>query len=57
RVDKFRELFLFYVHILSRQPIRGTEITSLRFYNGVANYYNVFILDGRVIIVTSYYKL
>lgn len=57
RVDKFRELFLFYVYVLSGQPVRGTEITSLRFRNGVANYRNVFVLDGRVITVTSYYKL
>ncbi|THZ70556.1 hypothetical protein D6C84_10425 [Aureobasidium pullulans] len=57
RVDKFRELFLFYVHVLSGQPARGTEITSLRFRNGVANHRNVFVLDGRVMTVTSYHKL
>ncbi|CAD0097291.1 unnamed protein product [Aureobasidium mustum] len=56
RVDKFRELFLFCVHVLSGQPARGTEITSLRFRNGVANHRNVFVLDGRVMTVTSYHK-
>ncbi|CAD0021224.1 unnamed protein product, partial [Aureobasidium pullulans] len=55
-VDKFRELFLFCVHVLSGQPARGTEITSLRFRNGVANHRNVFVLDGRVMTVTSYHK-
>ncbi|KAG9977930.1 hypothetical protein KCU98_g9749, partial [Aureobasidium melanogenum] len=56
RVDKFRELFLFCVHVLSGQPARGTEITSLRFRNGVANHRNIFVLDGRVMTVTSYHK-
>lgn len=56
RVDKFRELFLFCVHVMSGQPARGTEITSLRFRNGVANHRNVFVLDGRVMTVTSYHK-
>lgn len=56
RVDKFRELFLFCVHVSSGQPARGTEITSLRFRNGVANHRNVFVLDGRVMTVTSYHK-
>ncbi|CAD0100425.1 unnamed protein product [Aureobasidium mustum] len=56
RVDKFRELFIFCVHVLSGQPARGTEITSLRFRNGVANHRNVFVLDGRVMTVTSYHK-
>ncbi|KAG9886428.1 hypothetical protein KCU98_g17623, partial [Aureobasidium melanogenum] len=56
RVDKFRELFMFCVHVLSGQPARGTEITSLRFRNGVANHRNVFVLDGRVMTVTSYHK-
>ncbi|KAH0346116.1 hypothetical protein KCU83_g7541, partial [Aureobasidium melanogenum] len=46
--DAQRELFLFCVHVLSGQPARGTEITSLRFRNGVANHRNVFVLDGRV---------
>ncbi|CAD0100770.1 unnamed protein product, partial [Aureobasidium mustum] len=55
-VDKFRELFIFCVHVLSGQPARGTEITSLRFRNGVANHRNVFVLDGRVMTVTSYHK-
>jgi hypothetical protein len=56
KVNKFRKLILFYMHILSGQPARGTEVTSLRFRNAVADLCNVFIIDGRVMTVTSYYK-
>lgn len=56
KVDKFRKLFLFCVHVSSGQPARGTEVTSLRFRNGVANHRNVFVTDGRVMTVTSYHK-
>ena len=56
KVDRFQKLLLFCVHLMSGQPARGTEITSLRFRNGVGNARNVFVLDGRVMTVTSYHK-
>ena len=34
KVDRFRELLLFCIHITRGQPARGTEITSIRFRNG-----------------------
>jgi hypothetical protein len=55
QVDRFLEHLLLLVHLTSGQPARGTEIISLRHVN-TTHYRNVFIEDGLVAIVTSYYK-
>jgi len=34
KIDRFRELLLFYIHLTGGQPARGTEMTTLRFKNG-----------------------
>ena len=56
RVNDFRSLLLFCVHTTGGQPARGTEITSIRFQNGLLQDRNVFIIDGDVVIVTRYHK-
>jgi hypothetical protein len=55
QVDRFLEHLLLLVHLTSGQPTRGTEIISLRHVN-TTHHWNVFIEDGLVAIVTSYYK-
>lgn len=56
RVDRFRELLLFCVHVTGGQPARGTEITSLRFRNGYMQDRNVFVMHGHIVVVTRYHK-
>jgi hypothetical protein len=56
KVDRFRELLLFCVHIAGGQPARGTEITSIRFRNGFQQDRNVFAIQGHMVIVTRYHK-
>jgi hypothetical protein len=56
KVDRFRELLLFCVHVTGGQPARGTEITSIRFRNGFQQDRNVFAIQGHMVVVTRYYK-
>ena len=56
RVDQFRKLLLFCVHVTGGQPARGSEILSLRFKNGCLQDRNVFVVDGVVMTVTRYNK-
>ncbi|KAG6038783.1 hypothetical protein E4U39_008020, partial [Claviceps sp. Clav50 group G5] len=56
RVDSFRKLLLFCVHVTGGQPARGPEILSLRFKNGCVRPRNIFLLDGYVMTVTFYNK-
>jgi hypothetical protein len=56
KVDKFRKLLLFCVHVTGGQPARGSEILSLRFKNGCVRDRNIFLLDGYVMSVTFYNK-
>ncbi|KAG6054774.1 hypothetical protein E4U32_006692 [Claviceps aff. humidiphila group G2b] len=56
RVDLFRKLLLFRVHVTGGQPARGTEVLSLRFKNGCVRPRNIFLLDGYVMTVTFYNK-
>jgi hypothetical protein len=49
QVDSFLERILLIVHITGGQPARGTELTSLKFYNsthGIRR--SVFIKNGLV---------
>jgi superfamily II DNA helicase RecQ len=56
KVDRFRELLLFCIHVTGGQPARGTEITSIRFRNGFQQDRNVFAIQGHMVIVTRYHK-
>jgi hypothetical protein len=56
KVDLFRELLLFCVHVTGGQPARGTEITSIRFRNGFQQDRNVFAIQGHMVVVTRYHK-
>ncbi|KAI7286249.1 hypothetical protein KC352_g4971 [Hortaea werneckii] len=56
RVDRFRELLFFCVHVTGGQLARGTEITSLRFRNSFMQDRNVFVMHGHMVIVTRYRK-
>jgi superfamily II DNA or RNA helicase len=56
KVKQLMEQLLILVHITGGQPARGTEIAILRHFNAQQNMRNVYIQDGRVIIVTRYHK-
>jgi len=55
-VDRFRELLLFATHLLMGQPARGTEITTVRYRNGVLQDRNLFVIDGVFTMVVRYHK-
>jgi hypothetical protein len=44
KLDQFRELLLFCVHVTGGQPAYGTEITMIRFRNGFQQDRNVFVI-------------
>ena len=44
KLDQFRELLLFCVHVTGGQPACGTEITTIRFRNGFQQDRNVFAI-------------
>jgi hypothetical protein len=56
-IKRFLELLLFACHVTSGQPGRGTEVTTIRRVNGLLQDRNVFVVDGRVMIITCYHKL
>ena len=56
RYKRFLELILILVHITAGQPARGTEITSLRYCNWLTVPRNIYMLDGQVMLVTTYHK-
>lgn len=56
QVDRFRELLVGGVHIEQGQPGRGSEITTMRFRNGVLQDRNIFIVSGAVMTVVRYHK-
>ena len=56
KVDRFRELLLFCIHVTGGQPARGTEITSIRFRNGFQQDRNIFAIQGHMVVVTRYHK-
>jgi hypothetical protein len=55
-VKKFEELLLLLVHFTGSQSSRGEEITGLCLINGINRDRNVFIINGKVILVTQYHK-
>jgi hypothetical protein len=56
QVDRFLELLLGCNHIEDGQPGRGSEITTIRFRNGLLQDRNVFVVDGSMMIIVRYYK-
>ena len=56
KVETFLEQLLILTHITGGQPARGTEVTVLRHLNAQQNMRNVYIQDGRVVLVTRYHK-
>ena len=56
KLDRFRELLLFCVHVTGGQPARGTEITTIRFRNGFQQDRNVFAIQGHMVFITRYHK-
>ena len=55
-VERFLEYLLILIHITGGQPGRGTEITTLRYANVMQSMRNIFVKEGRVMIVTEYHK-
>jgi len=55
-VERFLEYLLILIHITGGQPGRGTEITTLRYANVMQSMRNIFVKEGRVMIVTKYHK-
>jgi hypothetical protein len=56
KIDRFRELLLFCMHLTGGQPVRGTEMTTLRFKNGYLQNRNIFVMHGQMVFVTRYHK-
>ena len=56
QVEYFLGLKLVGIHIASRQPGRGTEVTTMRDRNGVLQDRNIFVVDGQVITIVRYHK-
>jgi hypothetical protein len=57
QVDEFLERLLLLAHMTSGQPPRGTELTSLQYYNAAhSRRRNIFIENGLVTFVTFCYK-
>jgi hypothetical protein len=46
KIDRFRKLLLFCMHLTGGQLARGMEITTLRFKNGYLQDYNIFVIHG-----------
>jgi hypothetical protein len=56
KIDRFRKLLLFCIHLTGGQPARGTEMTTLRFKNGYLQDRNIFVMHGQMVFVTHYHK-
>jgi hypothetical protein len=56
QVNRFLELLLGSVHFTSRQPSRGSEITTLQHRNSLLQDRNIFVVDGAVITIVRYHK-
>jgi superfamily II DNA helicase RecQ len=56
QIDRFLELLLCCVHVMSGQPGRGSEITTIRHRNGLLQDRNIFVVDGAVMTVVRYHK-
>lgn len=56
KIDRFRELLLFCIHLTGGQPARGIEMTTLRFKNGYLQDRNIFVMHGQMVFVTRYHK-
>lgn len=56
QIDRFLELLLCCVYVMSRQLGRGLEITTIRHRNGLLQNCNIFVVDSAVITVVRYYK-
>jgi superfamily II DNA helicase RecQ len=53
---QFLTQLLVAMHIMGGQPARGPEIGSIKVRNSVYSMRNIFIVNGRVAVVTSYDK-
>jgi hypothetical protein len=57
QVDNFLERLLLIAHIVSGQPVRGSELVSLQYCNTVDSLWrNIFVENGLVSFVTFYHK-
>jgi hypothetical protein len=56
KLDRFRKLLLFGVHIMGGQPAHRTEITTIRFWNSFQQDRNVFAIQGHIVFITRYHK-
>jgi hypothetical protein len=50
---RFKELLLVLAHMTPSPPARGEEITPIRFRNGFLQERNIYLINGRVVYVTS----
>jgi hypothetical protein len=55
-VDRFLTLLMVCVHMTSGQPGRESEITTIRYQNGLLQDRNIFVMDGQVMTVVRYHK-
>jgi hypothetical protein len=56
KINRFRELLLFCMHLTGGQPARGTEMMTLCSKNGYLQDCNIFVMYGQMVFVTRYHK-
>jgi hypothetical protein len=56
KINRFRELLLFCMHLTGGQPARGTEMMTLCSKNGYLQDRNIFVMYGQMVFVTRYHK-
>jgi len=56
KIDRFRKLLLFCMHLTGGQLARGTEMRTLYFKNSYLQDRNIFVMHGQIVFVTRYHK-
>jgi hypothetical protein len=55
-IRKFEKLLLLLVYFTGGQSSRGEEITGLYFINSINRDWNVFVINGEVVLIIQYHK-
>ena len=44
------------MHVTARQPAWALELLSIHYKNTIGGHYNIFIKNGMIVFITTYYK-
>jgi hypothetical protein len=56
REKQFLLKLMVVIHLTRGQPVRSPEISSVKFCNNEASSRNIFVINRRVAVVTTYDK-